>query len=132
MKVGHRVKSTYCQLFLKQLSIAYAFLHHIIFNTTRQMITHFDMLRWMFTHFLYVARAVYALFICRERRLRVLFSHVAKSGSARFVRKVFAREKPLSGKFWVFVPLEGQSGLNFFGHCFCQHLIVISTAKRCS
>ena len=93
------------QLLLKQLSIAYAFLRHIIFNTTRQMITHFDMLRWMFTHFLYVARAVYALFICRERLLRILFSHVAKSGSARFVRKVFAREKPLSGKFQVFVPL---------------------------
>ena len=79
----------------------YAFLHHFIFNTTREMITHFD----MFTYF-YTSRERFThFFICRERRLRIIFLHVAKSGSARFVRKIFAREKPLSGKFWVFVPM---------------------------
>ena len=35
---------------------------HIIFKTKREMITQFDMLREIFTHFLYVAREVYAFF----------------------------------------------------------------------
>ena len=56
----------------------YAFLRHFIFNTTREMITHFD----MFTYF-YTSRERFThFFICRERRLRVIFLHVAKSGSA--------------------------------------------------
>ena len=64
------------QLLLKQLSIAYAFLRHIIFNTTRQMITHFDM-------------DVYALFIRRESRLRTF--HMSRE---TFTRSFFTcREK---------------------------------------
>ena len=38
-----------------------------------------------------------------------LLLYVARNGSARFVRKIFAREKPLSGKFYVFGPLLGCS-----------------------
>ena len=57
------------------------FLRHIIFNTTKEMITHFDMLREIFTDFLYVATEVYAFFDVSRQ-----------SASARFVRKLFARE----------------------------------------
>ena len=48
----------------------------------------FYMLRERITRFFYVAREDYPLFLI-----------VAKNGSARFVRKIFARKKLLSGKF---------------------------------
>ena len=54
----------------------------------------------------YVARDVSALFICRQRGLRAFLTCSEKNRSARFVRKKFARKKPLSGKFEVFGPLE--------------------------
>ena len=34
-----------------------------------------------------------------------LFRLVVRTGSAHFIRKVFARRKLLPGKFWVFAPL---------------------------
>ena len=36
-----------------------------------------------------------------------LFRLVVRTGSAHFIRKVFARRKLLPGKFWVFAPLAG-------------------------
>ena len=36
----------------------------------------------------------------------VLFRLVVRYGFAHFVRKVIARRKLLSGKFWVFAPLK--------------------------
>ena len=102
VEVGKRVKSIYCESeqnhgFVRKACychMQYAFLRHIIFSTTREMITHFDTLQEIFTHFWHVARGFTRFFDLSRQ-----------SGSTRFVRKVFAREKPLSGKFYVFVSL---------------------------
>ena len=76
VKVGQRMKSIYCEseqnhgLVSKACCchMPYAFLRHIIFNTTKEMMTHFGMLREIFMHFLYVAREVYAFFLtCRGK-----------------------------------------------------------------
>ena len=40
----------------------------------------------------------------------MLLRLVVRNGFAHFVRKVFARRKLLSGKFWVFAPLGGRGG----------------------
>ena len=61
--IHFKVDYEYCEycMYIK-LSI-YAFVCHIILNSTREMITHFiHMSRETFTHFLYVAREDYAPF----------------------------------------------------------------------
>ena len=63
------------------MSIVYAFVFLIIFNTTREMIRHIYMSRETFTHFSYVARDNYAFFL-----------RVGKSGSGCFVQKKIAHE----------------------------------------
>ena len=54
-----------------------------------------------------IARVDFALFYMSRERITRLFECVARTGSARFVRKIFARKKTLSGKFLVFGPLPG-------------------------
>ena len=75
------------------ICIAYAFVCHIIFNSTKEMIVHFNMSRETITHFLYAAKEDYTLFWYFARGVYALFWHVARSVSARFVRKKNARKK---------------------------------------
>ena len=48
----------------------------------------------------------YAFFGNVVRGKSALFRLVVRNGFAHFVRKSFARRKLLTGKFWVFTPLE--------------------------
>ena len=48
----------------------------------------------------------YAFFGNVARGKSVLFRLVVRNGFAHFVWKVFALRKLLSGKFWVFAPLQ--------------------------
>ena len=60
------------------------------------------------------------------RGKHALFGFVARNSLARFVRKVFARKKLLSGKFWGFAPLP--CAIKIKGHWPITSVCVLKTS----